>query len=57
MVAVIDYDAGNIMSVCKAVEYLGEEVSGCILHLRDTIVEIVLREVYFAVCWNDKIIP
>lgn len=26
MVAVIDYDAGNIMSVCKAVEYLGEEV-------------------------------
>ncbi len=26
MVAIIDYDAGNIMSVCKAVEHLGEDV-------------------------------
>ena len=26
MVAIIDYDAGNIKSVQKAIEYLGEEV-------------------------------
>ncbi len=25
MIAVIDYDAGNIMSVCKALDFLGEE--------------------------------
>ena len=25
MIAIIDYDAGNIMSVKKAMEYLGEE--------------------------------
>ena len=35
MIAIIDYDAGNIKSVQKALEYLGEET--CVTRSRDTL--------------------